>query len=259
MDMVALRTVKVTAPAKSPGTKARKTDVRAASLLDGMSEDGAASPGKYETARSSKKRQPESRCEAPVFEPVLFVQATRERPVLEVSPAGPPAERSQPAEPSAYRPEAGELREGPFGAALMECLCLYRDGGDFGCIALAHALCEAMIRRICRVKLGPGSAKVSDIRSQLASLCAVGALSVPLKTQVEQCWLERIGYEQLVPTQPKDREKLRMIAEGHTRLLIALVRRFFGYSITAGKVRPDHSEYWPPTQGNRATLAGIGQ
>ena len=261
MDMVALRPSKVPViskpvkPAKKnpPRTKAV---VSAHSLFDRMTEDTPQSAESLGTVPSQPSDT--ERLVPPTVEVAAVIEDASEElaevPTL-VAMTNLPIENSNRAEVLAdleFKPE------GPLSAPLEECFRLYQEGFDFGCVALAHSLIEAMLRLVCRVRLGPRQARASDIRNQFGALSAIGVLPVPLKTRIEQTWLEGINHQDLEPSKPRDREKLEKVAESHISLLIELERQFFGYEGEAGRIMPHHVEYWPDYNAKRASTVCSG-
>ena len=132
----------------------------------------------------------------------------------------------------------------PFSAPIGECVRLFHEGLDFACIALAHDTIDAILRLICRVKLGARQAKCADIRSQFGGLTAIGVLPIPMKTRLEKLWYERVDYLELNKAEAFDRSVLEEVASSHISVLVELVRLFLGQSSVQGKVLPDHPEYW---------------
>jgi hypothetical protein len=140
--------------------------------------------------------------------------------------------------------------EVPFSRPIRECARLFQDGHDFACIALGHELIIAILRLVCRVKLGVPHSKAPDIRSQFAGLTAVGALPILLKTSLEQVWYERSEYLSQNVGAARNRSKLEAAAESHIKLLVELSARFFRYTTVGAKIVPEHPEYW--TSGRRS-------
>jgi hypothetical protein len=132
----------------------------------------------------------------------------------------------------------------PFSAPIGECVRVFHESLDFACIALAHDTIDAILRLICRVKLGARQAKCADIRSQFGGLTAIGVLPIPMKTRLEKLWYERVDYLELNEAEPFDRSELEEVASSHISVLVDLVRLVLGQSSVLGKVQPDHPEYW---------------
>ena len=132
----------------------------------------------------------------------------------------------------------------PFSAPIVECVRLFHEGLDFACIALAHDMIDAILRLVCRVKLGARPAKCADIRSQFAGLTAIGVLPTAMKTNVEKLWYERASYLESSTSEIFDRSALEEVASSHISVLIDLVRHFLGHSMDQGRALPAHPEYW---------------
>ncbi len=247
MDMVSVRPVQVTTPARSPKKKpARKPKEPTPSLFREPSE---ATPWKpvaqpiipqvVEVAAEPVEEpaaQPEPICVSPVAEAVAGT---------EPEPAGEQAHVDRDRiERLAFVGDLDLPRGMPFRAPIGECLRLFHEGLDFACIALSHDTIDAILRLICRVKLSPRQAKCADIRSQLGGLSALGVLPTPLKTRLEQLWYERVDYLELNAAEELDRSALKAAVSNHISVLGELVRILLGHSSDHGKVLPDHAEYW---------------
>jgi hypothetical protein len=248
MDMVSVRPVKVEPPPKPPKKKpARKAHKVGPSLF--QETNGA--PAK-----------------APVVPPIIRTIEPVAEPPIVTTPAAPelisvsPVATAVPERPSEQAPvdhvrverlaTVGVLelpQEMPFRVPIAECVRLFHEGLDFACIALAHDTIDAILRLVCRVKLSPRQAKCADIRSQFGGLSAIGVLPIPLKTQLEKLWYERVDYLELNTAEDLDRSALEGAAKHHILALLELIRQFLGHSSDQGKVIPEHAEYW--TQGRR--------
>ncbi len=144
----------------------------------------------------------------------------------------------------------------PFSAPIVECVRLFHEGLDFACIALAHDTIDAVLRLVCRVKLGSRQAKCADIRSQFAGLTAIGVLPTAMKTSVEKLWYERVSYLELSTSEALDRSALEEVASSHISALIDLLRHFLGHSMDQGRALPAHPEYWNQGKSKLPLKAG---
>jgi hypothetical protein len=259
MDMVSIRPVKITIPAKGTKKKTAKKPKQPA-------------PSLFREPADETPKKPASR---PIVRPAMEVAAL---PVEE-----PHAKPEQLSVPAMVRPEeeatpkptgadsgadlvrterlaiVGDLdlsHDAPFSAPIGECVKLFHESLDFACVALAHDTIDAILRLICRVKLGPRQAKCVDIRSQFAGLSAIGLLPTPLKTRLEKLWYERVDYLALDTSGAFDRSALEEVASSHISVLVELQRHFLGHSSDQGKVLPDHPEYWNPGQNKLPFKAG---
>lgn len=252
MDMVSVRPVKRETPAKPPRKEpARKPQKAAPSLFP---EPNGEPPKKAVLPPIIQKVE--------VVPEPLIGTAPAQRELISMSPVVEEvaaAEPERPGEDARFvhgRAErlatVGGLElphEMPFRAPIGECVRLFFEGLDFACIALAHDTIDAILRLICRVKLGPRQSKCADVRSQFGGLAAIGVLPTSLKTRLEKLWYERVDYLELNPAEELDRSALEGAVSNHISALVELVRLFFGHSSEQGKVVPDHAEYWD--QGKR--------
>jgi hypothetical protein len=258
MEMVALMPTKVI-PTPKPTRKkpSKKAPIAAPSLFERLSEEATGSRGGDEADRIDRP-QPPCRPEPEVMEPLTALAAPQDQQILNAVPIKVNGTSEAPSTGSAASPYADFTPGGPLAAPLAECLRLYQEGRDFGCISLAHSLIEAILRIVCRVKLGPRQAKAGDIRNQFAALSAIGVLPIPLKTRLEQLWLERIDYLDLAPARSIDRGRLERLREDHVGLLVDLERFYFGCIVDQGQILPDHPEYWPSEARKKPSLVGSG-
>ena len=246
MDMVSVRPVKMTIPAKAPMKKpARKPKQLSPSLF----REPSAKP--KQAAAQPIVRQVVEIVTAPVEEtpakPEPIAAATIVQPVLAATPEPSQLETATNLVRTERLTIVSELNlpDGvPFSAPIGECVRLFHAGLDFACIALAHDTIDAILRLICRVKLSPKQAKCADIRSQFAGLTAIGVVPTPLKTRLEKLWYERVNYLELDTSAAFDRSALEEVASSHISVLVELVRLFLGHSSDQGRVLPDHPEYW---------------
>ena len=115
---------------------------------------------------------------------------------------------------------------------------------DFACIALSDGTIDAILRLICRVRLGARQSKCADVRSQFGALAALGVLPTPLKTRLEKLWYERVDYLALNPVEDLDRSALERVSLNHVQVLLDLLHQFLGHTTDHGEVVPEHAEYW---------------
>jgi hypothetical protein len=246
MDMVSLRPVKKTIPVKSPKKPAIKPKRAAPTLFQGISVE---SPETF--VGQSILEEIIDVAPAPVKEHHAKLE------LINASTMAQPVEAAIP-KPDWTEPQAGVVGTDrlaivrdlnlsgnvPFSAPIGECAKLFHECLDFACIALAHDTIDAILRLICRVKLGARQAKCPDIRTQFAGLAAIGVLSIPMKTRLETLSYERVYYLELNKAEAVDRSTLAEVATSHILVLAELVRLFLGQSSARGRVQPDHPEYW---------------
>jgi hypothetical protein len=247
MDMVSVRPVKFAVPAKTTKEKTAKKPKDASTSL--FRESSEESPKKAVA-------QPIIRQVAEVFSFSIEEPTTKPEP-SSASTIVQPVEAQVP-EPVGTPTVSALVRtdrlatvedldlphEVPFSAPIVECVGLFHKGLDFACIALAHDTIDAILRLVCRVKLGTRQAKCADIRSQFAGLTAIGVLPTAMKTRVEKLWYERVSYLELSTSEAFDRSTLEEVASSHISVLIDLLRHFLGHSLDQGRALPAHPEYW---------------
>jgi hypothetical protein len=259
MDMVSLRQERVTTPAKPPKKRpAKKPKQPAPSMFREPVNETPKKP-----VVQSFVRQVVEVGALHVEEPPAKLEPTSvpgmARPVEEATPEPARAESRADlvrTERLAIVGDLDLLHEVPFSAPIGECVKLFHESLDFACIALAHDTIDAILRLICRVKLGPRQAKCADIRSQFAGLSAIGVLPTPLKTRLEKLWYERVNYLALDTSGAFDRSALEEVASSHVSVLVELLWHFLGHSSDEGKVLPDHPEYWNQSQNKLPFKAG---
>ena len=259
MDMVSVRQVRVTTPAKPPKTRpAKKPKQPAPSMFREPADETPKTPAVQPIIRHVRET-----AAVPVEEsPAKPERVSAPAMVQTVEEAMPEPARAE-SRADLVRTErlaiVGDLdlsHDVPFSAPIGECVKLFHERLDFACIALAHDTIDAILRLICRVKLGPRQAKCADIRSQFAGLSAIGVLPTPLKTRLEKLWYERVNYLALDTSGAFDRSALEEVASSHISLLVELLRHFLGHSSDQGKVLPDHPEYWNQGQNKLPFNAG---
>jgi hypothetical protein len=237
MDMVALRRVKVDPPPKPPKRpkkKSARTDH--GSLFDIQTEEAIPSNGK------------------PRWAPVAAPPAT-----VETGPPDPAAERRRVEE--AIREEVlrtlseradrflqvrgtGIVPDGPFAAPSAECAEQFRDGHYFGCIALAQAMLESVIRHVWQVRFRKKPDQEGSFEKNLEALHKKKFIGDDWKAKLDRMWAERHSFHHLRPSVEPDQQKLETTARNRLTLLIGLEREFFGFTLREGVVVPDHPEYW---------------
>jgi hypothetical protein len=244
MDMVSVRPVKITTPAKAPKRKpARKPEKAVPSLFQEPTDESPKRPVAQSISQPVGAVAELTTDLPPKPEPInVSIEA--------VAVEEPERPGEQPLIDHVRTDRLAivgvlEMPHGmPFRAPIGECVRLFHEGLDFACIALAHDTIDAILRLVCRVKLSPKQAKCADIRSQFGGLSAIGVLPTPLKTRLEKLWYERVDYLELNTAEDLDRSALEKAVSSHVSVLVELVRLFLGHSLDHGKVLPDHTEYW---------------
>src|SRR5882724_3203507 len=120
------------------------------------------------------------------------------------------------------------MPDGPFAAPSAECVEQFRDGHYYGCIALAQAVTEMMIRHMCQVKLRKRKTQEADLKKNVEALHKQGRITDDWKTTLDHVWANRHAFHSLLPSVEMDRQKLEDAARNHLRLLKDLEKEFFG-------------------------------
>lgn len=134
------------------------------------------------------------------------------------------------------------IPDGPFAAPSAECAEQFQDGHYYGCIALAQAVMEMMIRHICQVKLRKRKTQEADLKKNVEALHKRGLITDDWKTKLDHMWANRHAFHHLRSSVEPDRQKLEDAAQNHLRLLNELEQAFFRYSVNEGVV-PKHAEH----------------
>ncbi len=254
MDMVSLRPVKKTIPVKSPEEDCEEAQAASPSLFQGISDETpktlVAQPIVPGRCRGRSRSRRGTSCEARTDQCLHDGSARRSGNAR----ARPNTSHGRVLSGQSDWRSSENLdlpHNVPFSAPIGECVRLFHESLDFACIALAHDTIDAILRLICRVKLGARQAKCADIRSQFAGLTAIGVLPTPMKTRLEKLWYERVDYLELSKAEAFDRSVLEEVASSHISVLVELVRLFLGQSSDQGRVLPDHPEYW--NQGKKSS------
>jgi hypothetical protein len=123
--------------------------------------------------------------------------------------------------------------DGPFAASSAECAEQFRDGHYFGCIALAQALLEGVIRHVWQVKFKK-MRQEGNFEKNLEALNKKSFISDDWKAKLSQMWANRHLFHQLCPSVESDRQKLEAMAKNTLKLLNDLEREFFGFPLPDG-------------------------
>ena len=131
-----------------------------------------------------------------------------------------------------------------------ECASLFRDGHFYGCIALAQAVAEALVRFICQKNSQRAS---SDFQKNVATLSRRNLISDELKGRFLEIWERRNDFHHINPNIERNREELAKLARGKAQLLVEIESAIFAYTVADGKLRPKHPKYWDMT-GNQVEV-----
>ncbi len=128
-----------------------------------------------------------------------------------------------------------------FASPLAQCSLLYRDGHFYGCIALAQAVAEALVKYICRKKrIRPGR----SFEKNVDSLAAKAFISQDLKGILLKIWENRDDYHHLNLGIEADIAKLEQIALEKVSFLVGAISTVFDFTMIEGKLAPKYPEYW---------------
>ncbi len=171
MDVVALRPVKMIPPAK-PAKKRAKGPAKDATptLFRETAGEDLQERARRLTLRTEYNTVTEL-IDAPLAKPEAVTDS-------KASPEAPAPLREEAMVGLGGTPcwtwiEGNELpRQVPLSGPINECLKLCHQRRFLACIALAHETIVAVLRLVCRVKVGPRPASTPDIRSQFVGLCA---------------------------------------------------------------------------------------
>lgn len=246
MDMVALRKMKLeplpkpTKKKKEP-KKSKKVKPEHPSLFDTEVEEAASSNGKPSADPIlPKTRLSKSKKQSQVDERRRIEDAIKNEVLKTLSER---ADRFLQAQGAVLVPD------GPFAAPSMECAEQFRDGHYFGCIALTHAVLEAVIRHVWQIKLKKKLNQEGSFEKNLAALHKKNFVSDEWKTKLDQMWSERHSFHHLRPTVESDQRKLEETARNTLLMLNDLEQDFFGFEVNEGVIVPNHPEYWSIKDG----------
>jgi hypothetical protein len=139
-----------------------------------------------------------------------------------------------------------------------ECAEQFRDGHYFGCIALTHAVLEAVIQPICQAKLKKKPNPEGSVDMNIEGPHRKKIISDEWKFKFDQMWFDRHSFHHLCPSVEADHLNLEETARITLTLLNDLERRFFGFQVQEVVVVPDHPEYWSAKTGELMVLLGDG-
>ncbi|MDY6917817.1 MAG: hypothetical protein SVP26_07705 [Chloroflexota bacterium] len=137
-----------------------------------------------------------------------------------------------------------------FSAASAECSCLFRDGHFYGCIALAQAVAEALVRFMCETKLNRAK-KVFE--RNVENLRRRGFISENVYEGLLRIWQRRDDYHHLNPEVATNRQTLEQLARDKTVDLVEVQKGVFRFGIVNGRITPEKPEYWV-IEGDRAQV-----
>jgi hypothetical protein len=128
-----------------------------------------------------------------------------------------------------------------FAVPLAQCSELYRDGHYYGCIALAQAVAEALVRHIYQKKI---SRAAKSFEGRVEALSRKGYINQELNDNLLKIWEDRNDYHHLNPCVETDIARLEEIALEKVSLLVKVMSIVFAFSNVGGKLAPKYPEYW---------------
>lgn len=132
-----------------------------------------------------------------------------------------------------------------FSVASTEVAELFRDGHYYGCIPLAQAVAEALVKLMCEKSGWPPGKEFEKNVSKLQMRRVIGA---SFRKKLLDVWANRDDYHHLNPTIERDRQKLEALAQDKALLLREIEGDVFGYTVKEGRLVPKHPQYWPNVQ-----------
>jgi hypothetical protein len=135
------------------------------------------------------------------------------------------------------------ISERPFASPSAECIQQFRLGNYFGSIALAHAVLEAVIRHVWRIKLKKKLNQNGEFIKNVKALQKKKLISDDVKTGLDQIWAERSSFLHLNPEIEMDIQRLKSLARNTLILLNNLEREIFGFAVQDRIVAQPHPEH----------------
>jgi len=137
-----------------------------------------------------------------------------------------------------------------FSLVSAECIDLFQDGHFYGCISLAQAVAEALVKFLCnRNQWKPEK----SFEKNLEKLVSRRFISEQTRDCLEQIWKKRDDYHHLNQSVQKDRQKLEAMAKAKMKLLNKVEGEIFAFTIVDGKICPSKPKYWD-IDGNKADV-----
>lgn len=139
---------------------------------------------------------------------------------------------------------------GPFALPSAECARLFRDGHFYGCISLAQAVTDAIIRHVYWAEFPDADRSIfGKLHQRLGELRRNNRIGDAANDAVEQIWRHRNDFHHLDPKTQIGERKLEEIAIEALTLLARIEEEFFSYSLKEGAISPDKPQYWNITDG----------
>ncbi len=143
-------------------------------------------------------------------------------------------------------PRSHIIPMGPFAAPSAECMKLFRDGYFFGCITLAQAVTDAIIRHVDWIEFpNDDRTKFVGLPKRLQKLHKGNRIGDAVKLDVERIWFHRNHFHHLDPRTQLAETKLEEIAKETLAVLARIEADLFGFSVDpSGAISPHKPQYW---------------
>jgi hypothetical protein len=133
-----------------------------------------------------------------------------------------------------------------FAAVSHEASLLFIDGHFYGCISLAQAVAEALVKFMCqRNKFKAGK----DFTSNVDNLYKRNFIDESLKKTFLEIWDKRNDYHHLNSSIENDKIKLELLAENKVNNLNLIEKEIFYFSNSKGSIVPKYPKYWDIKDG----------
>ncbi len=134
-----------------------------------------------------------------------------------------------------------------FAPASAECILSFRDGHLYGCVAVAQAVAEAIVRFLHEKHL---KKSYKNFEVSVRKLSQKGRISDSVVEALFKIWEARNDYHHLNPGVETDRERLEQLALEKLRCLAKVEGEVFSYKHAHdGAIVPDKPEYWEGSDG----------
>ncbi len=128
-----------------------------------------------------------------------------------------------------------------FSSVSAECIELFRDGHYFGCISLAQAVAEAIVKFLCERN---GWKPKKHYEKNIIKLHSRKFISDIIQNCFMEIWKTRDDYHHLNSSIETDRQKLEKMAKEKLGILQQIESDIFGFTIVEGKIKPINLKYW---------------
>jgi len=222
MDMVALHKVKLEPPpktAKKPKTRTAPTPAHA-DLFGMQAQDETPTNGKpAPVSVAPSVILPAGKQQGRPTDPQRLKEAIKDELIRSLSEkaAGLPKVQAPISVP-----------EYPFASPSAECTEQFRVGNYFGCIALTHAVLEAVIRHIWQINFKKKPDQDGGFIKNLEALHKKKLISDELQARLDLIWAERSSFLHFNPVAKCDQQRLEDLARSALELLNRLQKELVG-------------------------------